>query len=302
VSHILLFANPISGRGRARALAGKIARRLRADGYRVQRHFEPPAEIRPEDLPHHAVAAVVIGGDGTLRTVADRLLAIGPLPPLVAVPMGTANLMGRQLKIPRLTLESAAGWVSDVVRGRHIIRLDAARANGELVLLMVGIGFDGEVVHDLARSRTGPIRMSDYLIPAARALGSYRFSSLRVIADGAEVFPSKPAIAFVGNSPEYGTGFPVLPLADPADGKMDLCVLPCRSRTQLLGWFVSVMAGTHLAAKGVVSLRAKHVRIESQRPVPMQIDGDPGGYTPLVMDLLPGQLSFMVPREQSDHG
>jgi len=301
VSHILLFANPISGRGRARSLALKIARRLRADGHQVQKHFEPPSQISADDLPAGATAAVVIGGDGTLRTVADRLLAIGRLAPLIPVPMGTANLMARQLKIPRLTLDSAGAWVSAAVTSRRIVRLDAARANGELVLLMVGIGFDGQVVHDLGRTRRGPIRMSDYIIPTARALGEYSFSALRVVADGKEVFPSRPAMAFVGNSPEYGTGFPVLPLADPADGMMDLCVLPCRSLAQLLRWCMEVITGTHLQARGVVSLRVKKVTIESDRPVPMQFDGDPAGYTPLHMELLPARLSFMLPEEQSHH-
>lgn len=129
----------------------------------------------------------------------------------------------------------------------------------------------------------------------ANALLSYRFHSLRVLADGMEVFSSRPAIAFVGNSPEYGTGFPVLPLADPRDRLLDLCVLPCHSLPELLQWSLSIMTGTHLTAKGVVSLRGRHFVIESSQPVPVQIDGDAAGHTPLAIDLLPTQLSFMVP-------
>ncbi len=296
--HVLLFANPISGRGRAKALAALIARRLRRDGYHVDTHYEPPEQITPDRLTERARAAVVIGGDGTLRTVADRLLRASHPPPLIPVPMGTANLMARQLRMPRISAASAASWVSGALQSGDIVRFDVARANQKLCLLMAGIGFDGEIVHELAKSRRGPIRFASYVLPAARAFASYRFHSLRVFADGKNVFPGRPAIAFVGNSPEYGTGFPVLPQADPRDRLLDLCVLPCRSVPELLQWGLAVLTGTHLAGKGVVSLRAKHVLIESSQPVPVQVDGDAAGYTPVAIDLLPTQLSFMVPVKQ----
>jgi diacylglycerol kinase (ATP) len=296
--NVLLFANPISGRGRAKVLATLIRRRLRRDGYQVDVHFERPDQIDPERLNSQAYAAVVIGGDGTLRAVANRLLALPQTPPLIPVPMGTANLMARQLGIPRLNALTAAGWVSNAVRSGVLVKSDVARAGDELCLLMAGIGFDGHVVHDLAKNRSGPINYASYLLPAAKALGFYPFHALRVIADGVEVFASRPAIAFVGNSSEYGTGFPVLPQADPRDGRLDLCVLPCRSRTELLQWCVAILTGTHLGSKGVVSLRAQHLRVESSQPVPVQVDGDAAGFTPLSIDLLPAQLSFMVAGKQ----
>jgi diacylglycerol kinase (ATP) len=295
--NVLLFANPISGRGRAKMLATLIRRRLRREGYRVDVHFEPPDQIEPGRLDPTSHAAVVIGGDGTLRAVANRLLALPNLPPLIPVPMGTANLMARQLRMPRLHTLSAAAWVSSSLDGGNVVKYDVARANNEICLLMAGIGFDGQVVHDLAKNRAGPIRYASYLLPTAKALGFYPFHALRVVADGTEVFASRPAIAFVGNSPEYGTGFPVLPQADPRDGWLDLCVLPCGSRTELLQWCMAIVTGTHLSAKGVVSLRARHLRIESSEPVPVQMDGDAAGFTPLSIDLLPAQLSFMVASE-----
>ena len=296
--NVLLFANPISGRGRARIWAALISRGLRSQGYEVDAHFEPPDQIHAERIKPGAHAAVVLGGDGTLRAVANRLLALAHPPPLIPVPMGTANLMARQLRIPRISAASVSSWVSGALQCGNLVLHDAARANDQLCLLLAGIGFDGQIVHDLARKRSGPIHYLSYLFPAARALGTYPFHAINVIADGVEVFASRPAIAFVGNSREYGTGFPVLPQADPRDGWLDLCVLPCTSRAELLQWGMMIVAGTHLSRPGAVSLRARHLRIESPQPVPVQVDGDAAGFTPLSIDLLPTQLSFMVPNIQ----
>ena len=54
-------------------------------------------------------------------------------------------------------------------------------------------------------------------------------------------------------------------------------------------------AGEHLGMEGVAYLKAKHVRIESPAPVPVQLDGDEAGHTPLEIDLLPVRVPFIVP-------
>jgi len=163
---------------------------------------------------------------------------------------------------------------------------------------MTGVGFDAAVVHELDRLRTGPISYVDYVLPAALALRDYEYPSLRVTVDGREVWRPAPAVAFVGNVREYGTGFPILPHARPDDGELDICVMPCRSPFDLARLFLRSLTGEHLREEGVVYLRGRHVLIESPgatRPVPVQIDGDAAGHTPIRIDLLPVRLPFIVP-------
>jgi len=292
---ILLFANPIAGRGMGRRIAERLERRFARDGYKVRVSLKRPDLLDENELCRDARSAIVIGGDGTLRAAAERLLRHGPpFPPILPVPLGTANLMGRHLGIhwTDLTLEDQ---VSTAVARRRVLPMDAGRANGRLFLLMAGVGFDAHVVHELDRLRSGPISFVNYLRPAASALHRYRYSPLRVTLDGREIFPTAPALAFVGNLPEYGTGFPVLPFARPDDGLLDVCVLPCASRAELLRWFILAAAGAHPYMEGAVYEKGKQVRIESPRPLPVQVDGDPAGHTPVSLDLLPERLPFIVP-------
>jgi YegS/Rv2252/BmrU family lipid kinase len=290
-----IFANPISGRGKGKAIAMRLAKRLRGDGYAVTTSFE-----RPENLPDDAVndttrAVIIIGGDGTIRAVAARLLALhGESPPLLPVPLGTANLMVSHLGF-KWDDERLEDGISEAIRNLRIRTLDVASANGSLFLLMAGIGFDALVVHELDRIRKGPIHMLSYLKPAALALRDYTFPAIRVTVDGTVIWRSAPAVAFVGNVREYGVGFSVLPFAKPDDGLLDVCVMPCTNWFELVQWFLQAAAGQHVWSDKIKYLNGKHILIESKQDVPVQLDGDSAGHTPLEISLLPKRVPFIVP-------
>lgn len=300
MDEILIFGNPIAGRGQGQRIAKGLAGRLSREGYAVRTLMRRPDTLAPQDVARpDARAAIAIGGDGTLRAVADRLArecagAACPIPPLLVVPLGTANLMGRHLGI-RWNPATLEAQVSRAIRARKVTELDAARANGKLFLLMAGVGFDAHVVHELDRVRRGPISMASYILPAALSVKAYSYPPLTVTVDGRQVFGPAPGFAFVGNIAEYGTGFPILPHASPHDGVLDVCVLPCRNPVELVQLFLAAVAGEHLRGEGAVYIKGKHVRIDSPAPVPIQLDGDSAGHIPVDIDLLATRLPFIVP-------
>jgi diacylglycerol kinase (ATP) len=289
---VLIFANPIAGRGRGLPLAQQIHQLLTSAGFFVRTSLDHPAKAAEGMFDRSAAAVISIGGDGTLRSIADRFLRFdGEIPPLLPVPLGTANLMCKHLGINWPPDEIAAGVLATLAK-REVIRLDAGRANGELFLLMAGIGIDAQIVHLLDTLRSGPIGFASYILPAALTLARYSFPSIRVIVDDVTVFPNAPALAFVGNIREYGTGFPILTHARPDDGLLDICIIACRDHRALLELLPLVASGEHLRHENVIYLRGRTVRIESTESVPVQLDGDAAGHTPLRIEVLPARVRF----------
>lgn len=293
---VLIFANPIAGHGLGRAVADRIAQRLARDRFTPKVIFKRPDLLADHEIDGAARAAIAIGGDGTVRGVARRLHVAfgGAMPPVLVVPMGTANLLGQHLGT-RWRDRELPGKVSAAVQGRRTLQLDAASANGELFLLMAGIGLDARVVHELDRIRSGPIDITDYALPAALALGFYRYPALTITVNGRQLCRDLPSVAFVGNVKEYGTGFPILPHAVANDGLLDVCVLPCANRADALRHLLHAAAGEHLASEGTIYTKGKQIQITSAEAVPVQIDGEAAGHTPLEIDLLPARVPFIVP-------
>jgi diacylglycerol kinase family enzyme len=287
VANVLILYNPKAGRGKSKQTAIRLADALGAGGYDV--HHDIRAD-RP------AVAAVVIGGDGTLRYFAARgMEAFGDVPPLLVIPGGTANLMDRHLQL-KWDPDALESQVMAAINDRQIQWLDAALANGELFLLIAGVGFDAAVVAALDRVRSGPITLWSYVMPALQTIWETKFLPLAVAVDGEPVFGPAPGMVFVGNVKEYGTGFPVLPDAKSDDGLLDVCILPCASHEDLLRLALHTVAGDHATVEGAKYLKAKRVTVTSKKPVPVQLDGDSAGTTPLAIELLPIRVPFIVRR------
>jgi diacylglycerol kinase family enzyme len=225
---------------------------------------------------------------------------------VLVVPMGTANLMGKHLGISLKDVGLEDRAVA-AIAGRRIVRLDVGRIRSEkreagnakqalnrLFLLMVGVGIDGEVVHAMDRVRKGPIAISSYLKPGLGAFAEYHYHQLEVEVDGRKVFERGPAVAFVGNVKEYGTGFEILPRAKSDDELLDVCVLPAKRPGELIKHLMAAAAGEHIHGEGVVYVKGKRVKITSPQPVAVQADGDPAGWTPVEMELLTTRVAFLM--------
>ena len=102
MEQVLIFANPIAGRGKGQAIAKALSAHL-GKRYRISTFFSKPTESAYDPSAGSVRAAIVIGGDGTLRGVAQWAIdqaidslcpseKLRELPyPLLVIPMGTAN-------------------------------------------------------------------------------------------------------------------------------------------------------------------------------------------------------------------
>lgn len=249
-------------------------------------------------------AVVAAGGDGTARLVAERTAAGTPL---TILPLGTENLLARYLELSTDTRALALRIVAG-----HTVQLDAGEANGHLFTLMVGCGFDADVVRRLHKSRRGHIHHLSYVKPIVDSIRNYDYPPLQVHYRQVENDgkPEREAAefltarwVFVVNLPRYAGGLNFAPGASGTDGLLDICTFKQGSLWRGLGYLGRVIFGNHESMSDYCRIRSRQIRIEAPAAVPYQIDGDPGGELPLTIRVLPQRLTMVVSRAWAErHG
>jgi diacylglycerol kinase family enzyme len=214
-------------------------------------------------------------------------------------PLGTANLLAGYLAIKRDPLALA-----QMLREGTIVRLDAGRANGRIFLIMAGCGFDADVVYRLHRKRNGKyINYWTWAGPILESIRRYRFPELRVYCDRPPHTPAEPTAlarwAFVVNLPLYAAGLNVAPLAVGTDEMLNVCTFTNGSIWHGLRYVGNLALGRHQQLRDFKATMASRVRIESDKPVPYQLDGDPGGLLPLEIEVMPARLTLWAPEAQA---
>jgi diacylglycerol kinase (ATP) len=292
---VLILMNPNAGAKDSQNRVERLADLLRKRGFRaeistdLQRVTEQAAAIHAEGCLR---ALVGVGGDGTAAELVNRTPEGLPL---TLLPSGNENLLARHLR-----LDPAPEKLAETIAHGKVLRLDAGRAGGRIFLLMAGCGIDAEVVRLVHERRTGHIRSRDYLKPLWEVLRTYDYPELRVYCDEtdeANVRPADLSLRWLAvfNLPCYGGGLRIAPQAEGSDGELDLCGYGGGSFARFLAFAAAVYLRRHQRLGDWTARKIRRVRIESDAPVPYQLDGDPGGMLPVEIEVLPRRLTLIVP-------
>ena len=239
-------------------------------------------------------AIVACGGDGTAATVRNHApLAV----PLLPVPLGTENLLGRYLR-----QEPTADAVCETVEAGMVAEFDLGRAQGtdgsrmQYFLMMVSAGFDAEVVRRLHDRRRGHITRLSYLQPVLESIRSYEYPELRLYClDNHQAEPLACRWAFAFNLPLYARGWQLAPAATGTNGRLDVCTFERGSLFHGLRYLWHVMRETHQHLSDARIVQGQRFRLEAAtNNVPYQLDGDFAGMLPVELELLPRQLRMLV--------
>ncbi len=247
--------------------------------------WEPPRwyETTPDDagiaMTHEALAdgaemVVAAGGDGTVRVVCSELARTGV--PLGVVPLGTGNLLARNLDLPLRATEAI-----DVALSGQDRAIDVARVSGDglaetCFTVMGGLGFDAEIMAGASDALKARMGWRAYVVSAVRNL-RYPARRVEVSVDDGPVRRFRARTVVVGNVGLLQAGIPLLPDARFDDGLLDVVVI---APQRLSGWFRVVVRvlrrGRHTDDR-LARMTGTSVVIRSNQPLARQLDGDPVG-------------------------
>jgi diacylglycerol kinase (ATP) len=297
VLHAHVILNPAAGRGAARRAESLVARAFRAQGWAVDIvRTERPGhgqELAADAVRRGARHVVAVGGDGTVHEVANGLLRSDGDAALGVVPVGSGNDFAKLLGVYGLDPVRA---VARLVTARSR-RFDAGRVLDEWFVNSVGFGFGPAVV----RRRNAMPHLSgflSYLVPIVQTFFRFKPPLFDVAAPG---FRERGYMMMIEvcNGTTAGGSYRFAPDADPADGKMDVCLIRRVSLPRFLLALPRVMRGTHLRMREVALIKTAKLVVRSpEQPLLVHADGElrePGVHECTVA-LERGRLNVLVAR------
>jgi diacylglycerol kinase (ATP) len=297
VLHAQVILNPAAGRGAARRVESVVARAFRAQGWAVDVvRTEGPGhaqELASQAAKQGAKHVVAVGGDGTVHEVANGLLRAGSDAVLGVVPVGSGNDFAKLIGVYG---HDPARAVARLVTARSR-RFDAGRVFDEWFVNSVGFGFGPAVVQ--TRNAMHNLRgFLSYLVPIVKTFFRFQPPLFDVAAPG---FRERGYMMMVEicNGTTAGGSYRFAPDADPADGKMDVCLIRRVSLPRFLLAIPRVMRGTHLRMREVALIKTATLTIRApEEPLILHVDGElrEPGVNECTVELERGRLNVLVAR------
>ena len=117
---------------------------------------------------------------------------------------------------------------------------------------------------------------------------------MTIEADG-ERWEGRMFEVIVANGAFAAGGMRVAPEASPDDGLFDVVVIGDVTKLDFLTTFPKIYRGTHVGHPRVDVLKARSVSVTTDEPLPVVLDGEQPGSTPVHFELLPKALRLRVP-------
>ena len=293
-----LIYNPVAGQNDPEQDLATIKRILEPE-FDLDVQFTTK-EVNGGELARRAVinkaeAVIASGGDGTVSVVAEALIESDI--PLGIIARGTANAFANALEIPD-TIEAACQVIID--GGTQ--RVDAGRCNGKPMILLAGVGFEAETVEDADRQTKNRFGMLAYVLSGLKQLKDFEKFSATIETDNKIIEVDANAITIANAAPPtsilaHGTAGVIYD-----DGLLDITIIAPESRAGAIAISYHLLQTTNndeAAERGDIGyLRTKRVKVTTDPPQKVVLDGEIVGKTPIEVECIPRGLTVFAPVEK----
>lgn len=280
-------------------LAHDLLVRYMRDTYRPAMHvtnYARHASALASSLPTDTSTLFVAGGDGTLHEVVHGLMQRAPeeRPPILLLPLGSGNDTARMI--------GARATIADVQRrfaSRNLLEWDvlecAVGSEGHLRFCtnVLDVGFGGEVARRFNSSlRRLPARLG-YVVATLQSFVRASPQQMKVVTERS-THSGDMLLTAIANSKWFGSGIGIAPHAQPDDGELDITLVKDVGPLTYLRFLPALMKGIAVQDPRIDYVRGTTCSVETSKPLPIEIDGEFAGFTPLTVKVHPKAVRLLV--------
>jgi diacylglycerol kinase family enzyme len=292
VLKILFVINPVSGGGDKSAWLDAITIYFRTSPHKYE-WYEMSGDGDAVSLKHWLEdygpdRVVAVGGDGTLKFLAEQLLYSGV--PVAFLPAGSANGMASELCLPADPVAALKVAVEGVVK-----KMDVVCINNHISLHLSDIGLNAQLVKHFEHS--GRRGMWGYAREVIKVLRRKEQIELELVIDGKRMV-RKALMVVMANARLYGTGIAINPGGSVYDGRFEIVLL---KRLSLFEIIKMIIRNRRFNKRKTEIISAERVQLTTKSPAYFQVDGEYiGEVTSLEAHIEKGAVDMVVGDVEQD--
>ncbi len=275
MKNLLFIYNPKAGKGSIGSHLGDIVDVFAKAGYKIT--------IYPTQCPGDGEATakqwaggydriVCAGGDGTLDEIVTGLMSSGIRIPIGYLPTGSTNDFARSIGLPRSIRKAAA-----TAAGDRTFTCDLGKFNSRYFVYVAAFGLFTDVTYETDQNLKNAFGYSAYLAEALKRLPSVRSIPLRITYDDMVIRDSF-IVGLITNSESVG-GMKVIPGPDVKldDGMFEVMLVRSPDNIFDFNLIAPAILDRRIRSENVICFKCSHLVIESDEPIPWNLDGEFGG-------------------------
>jgi len=295
----VFLVNPAAENGAAGRRWPELAHEAASLGLQGDTRFsERPGHLTvlAREAAADADLLVAVGGDGTVNEVVNGIAGLDV--ELALIPRGTGGDFVRTFGIPR-KLDRAVevalrGRTRAIDLGRGRYRSWAGEDEDSYFANIASAGMSGAIAkrtNETSKALGGKV---SYAWATVAVFSRWRSDEVRVRVDGTEQ-AGRMHDVIVANGRYLGGGMKMVPEAEPDDGLLDVLLIGDLTKRDLLLTMPKTYRGKHLPHPKATLLRGTTVEIDAPEPLPVELDGEQPGTTPVRFEIVPRALRLRVP-------
>jgi diacylglycerol kinase (ATP) len=239
---------------------------------------------------------VAFGGDGTVHEIVNGIAGRKGVE-LAVVPRGTGRDFVRTHGIPKRLVDALRiaqeGEARPFDLGRATYRV-GDRDETAWFANAGSIGMSGAIAARANRTTKALGAKTSYLIALGAVFARWKNVQLDVKVDD-EARSGLMEDVIVGIGRYQAGGMMTTPDAEPDDGLFDVVLIKDATKPEVVRELPRIYKGTWLPHPKAEVLRGRVVEVETLDPLPVQLDGEQPGTSPVRFEIAPGAIRLRVP-------
>jgi YegS/Rv2252/BmrU family lipid kinase len=309
----LILFNPSAGRRRRRRERDvkAIQAVLQDAGVRVSASPTQSAERAGQQARQAAAsgcdAVFACGGDGTIHDILQGL--VGTRTALGVIPLGTANALAHDLRIPMHPVKAASALLNSEMRRYAVGQVKfldrSGKAASRYFTVAVGIGADAHLFYKLDQTLKTDWGMAAYYAKATHVWLTHPLETFdaELRLENGEIRSARVSEVLAVRIGQFGGVLRAFaPGASLSRNDMRLVLFKTRNRLRYLQYILRGALGRGWAVPGIELFNAELARCRvaandnPERRIYVEADGELVGTLPAELSIVPDALSLLVPK------